>query len=290
MSLLERRAYSASHSDMQRCPVALWRRSPISVLVVSDRAEDMEPALSQLREQLFDVAIVHRGWDAYYRVLSAMPCVLLVDAEMTTMDSLTLCRLVRRMRLLPRMGLIMASRNNDEKLRLEALALGVLDVLPMPLDPQELMPRISTHRRATVRNCDATPECRMRDEVPRPPSAMLRTLMDQIDRSGGMPGPTRDLAKNVGASERRLAEVFKAEMGEPLAVYLRRLRMRAACRLLSRTMIPIKEISARAGFGSPCNFTVAFRQSVGMSPSRFRAENSRASCGSAVDSRRTRAP
>ncbi len=275
-------AISAARIDVgpdagsRRCPVPLWNKGPISVLVASDRPQDLEPALSELRSQLFDVTIVQGGWDAYNRALTAMPCVLVIDAEMDAMDSMTLCRLVLHAGLSPRMGVIMVCRNNEARLRIAALQSGGLEMLPLPLDAQELMLRIAAHRRVTLRNCQATPVCRIRGKEATPASSVLQALLDMIDRNGGIPGRIKPLAKRIGISERRLGETFKAEMGEPLAVYLRRMRIVAACRLLSGTMIPIKEISAQVGFRSPCNFTVAFQQGMGMSPSRYREESARA--------------
>lgn len=279
MSPFDRRAYTVSATEQRRCSVPFWRRGPISVLAVSDWPEDLEPALSELRAQLFEVVSVQRGWDAYYHALGAMPCVLLVDAEMENMDSLTLCRLVRHAGLSPRMGVIMLSRINDARMRLAALELGVLDILTIPLDARELMLRIAFHRRTTLRSCEATEKCRLRDTGLSRPSSIVQALMDLIERDGGVPGRIKYLAKRIGTSERRLAEVFKADMGEPLAAYLRRMRIEAACRQLANTTLPIKYISVQVGFRSACNFTVAFQQSMGMLPSRYREESARAGNG-----------
>lgn len=263
-------------NEAARCPVPLWHRGRISVLVVSERPEDLEPALSQLRAQLFDVVITSRGWDAYYRARAAMPGVMLVDAELGSMDSMTLCRLIQRAGMVPRMGVIVMSRSNTVQTRIACLELGVFDVLSLPLDPKELMLRIAAHRRATLLKCEATAECGIRGPRHTTLSPVVQAVIDLVDRKGGLACGVKQLAKNIGMRERRLTETFKAEMGEPLSTYLRRKKISAACRLLSGTTLSIKEIAVQVGFRSPCNFTVAFQHGMGMSPSRYRDQTSMA--------------
>lgn len=82
------------------------------------------------------------------------------------------------------------------------------------------------------------------------------------------------LADVAGMSRASFAEHFRTVMGTPPGEYLTRWRMSHAAALL-RQGLPVKQVSARAGYDSPAAFTRAFTASMGASPrawSRLAAE------------------
>lgn len=255
------------------CPIAFFRTGAISVLLVTDRFEDFELPLSVLQSQLFKVKVIPDGWDAYYHAHAVLPHVMLIDLEMNCLDGITLCRLARRAGLMHRMGVILATRNDQDWLRIKALEMGVIDVLPLPLNAEELMVRIGAHRRKVLRNCEATHDCGVRASLPRTVSTTVQRVISLIEGGDENGRTIKRLARAVGTNERRLAIVFMAEFGEPLTAYMRRMMFNKACRLLVETAMPIKDIAVHLGFHSPCNFTVAFSQRMGMAPSRYRILN-----------------
>lgn len=87
--------------------------------------------------------------------------------------------------------------------------------------------------------------------------------------------PTRlpsleDISKATGASKKRISDVFRRRTGMTVARYLRDERMRRAQRLLVQTSIDIHVIARDLGFSSSANFSNAFREYVGMTPTEFR--------------------
>lgn len=256
------------------CSVPTLRFSPHSVLLVTDCPEDFQSLQDSLREQLFHVTTISDGWNAYYHAQTLSSSLLLIDMEMGSFDSLTLCRLVRRADLMPRVGVILASRKNSPCLRIAALELGVLDVLSLPLDPDELMWRAVMYRRTVLQRCEATVECRLRGAAESViGSPVVKTVINLVKARGHALGSVSDLAKAVGVNRRRLVMLFKDETGESLASYLRRHRIVTACRLLTTTTMPINEVAKYIGFKSSCNFTVAFQKTVGVTPSHYRQKN-----------------
>lgn len=260
-------------NTISHCPVPTWRFSSHSVVLVTDRVCDFEYLQDSLREQLFHVIVVSDGWEAYHHAQILSSSILLIDMEMASFDCLTLCRLMRSSGLLSRVGVILATRENSPGLRIAALDLGVLDVLPLPLDSGELMWRVVMHRRTVLRCCDATPECRLRGGAEVTGSPVVKAVINLTEREGHALSSVSVLAKAVGVNRRRLVMVFKDETGESLTDYLRRKRIDTACHLLTITTMPIKAVAKYIGFKSPCNFTVAFQKSVGVSPSHYRKNN-----------------
>jgi two-component system response regulator YesN len=63
---------------------------------------------------------------------------------------------------------------------------------------------------------------------------------------------------------------LKRQTGGTFVALLRRVRVRAACRLLSTTTLCMKEIAAHVGFSSPNRFARDFKKLCGVTPSEYR--------------------
>lgn len=79
-------------------------------------------------------------------------------------------------------------------------------------------------------------------------------------------------AEDVGASARTLARLFQRGLGMSFNVWRQRVRFHNAIEALMRGE-PIAEIAAANGYRSTSAFTAAFRKSVGVPPSAFRASD-----------------
>ena len=84
-----------------------------------------------------------------------------------------------------------------------------------------------------------------------------------------------DVAAAVGVEPERLARTFRRTLGEPLAGYLRRIRVDAAAALLETTDLPISRIAADAGFADQSHLTRWFGRYLGTTPSAYRMARSR---------------
>jgi transcriptional regulator GlxA family with amidase domain len=79
------------------------------------------------------------------------------------------------------------------------------------------------------------------------------------------------LARRAGMSVRHFARVFAAEVGVSPAVYVERVRLETARRLLESTGLSIDRVAEGAGFGTPESLRRAFARRVGVSPREYRA-------------------
>lgn len=83
------------------------------------------------------------------------------------------------------------------------------------------------------------------------------------------------LARRLHVSARTLARQLGAE-GASYRELLEHTRQRDACQLLEGSPMGIGEIAAHLGYQNPANFTRAFRQWTGQSPSQYRIDCARA--------------
>lgn len=77
-------------------------------------------------------------------------------------------------------------------------------------------------------------------------------------------------AKDAGMSLTAFKQCFKGVYGSSPAAYVRTVRMELAAKLLRETDRKVAEIGALVGYGSPSKFSVAFKDSSGVTPSEYR--------------------
>ena len=83
-----------------------------------------------------------------------------------------------------------------------------------------------------------------------------------------------EVAAAVGVEAERLARGFRHAFGEPMATYIRRLRVNAAADLLASTDLPIARIATDVGFADQSHLTRWFDRYLRTTPARYRASRS----------------
>ena len=78
------------------------------------------------------------------------------------------------------------------------------------------------------------------------------------------------LATRFGMSWRTFYRHFLGAFGDPPKVYLQKLRLSAARRLLEVDRAPIDQIAKKVGYEDPAFFRALFKRQIGMTPSRYR--------------------
>lgn len=94
--------------------------------------------------------------------------------------------------------------------------------------------------------------------------------MTIIDMAGFQEVTARGIAEQVGLSEYYFNRLFRKEVGETVAEYIRRHRLDLAAMRLRWTKDDISSIAHDAGYGSQEAFTRAFSARLGKSPRRYR--------------------
>ena len=95
---------------------------------------------------------------------------------------------------------------------------------------------------------------------------VMRYIRTHIDE----PLNRETLASVAGFSIPHFHRVFRAQVGESAASYVRRLRLHRAGQKLRMGAVDITEVALAAGYDSHAAFSKAFKQQFGFSPSEFR--------------------
>lgn len=94
----------------------------------------------------------------------------------------------------------------------------------------------------------------------------IRYIADNMNR----PLSLKEIASHVNVSTRQLTRLFGTFTGTSPAQYIRVLRLDRASALLTRTELPIKELSHQVGFTDVQYFTRCFTGHFGVPPAAFR--------------------
>ena len=84
-----------------------------------------------------------------------------------------------------------------------------------------------------------------------------------------------EIAKKIGISVFYMSHIFKKQTGMTIVEYRTAARIEKAKTLLCKTVISVTEIALRCGFSSQGYFSERFTKTVGMSPTKYRADNTK---------------
>jgi AraC family transcriptional regulator len=103
--------------------------------------------------------------------------------------------------------------------------------------------------------------------------AWLREVRDLVHDRYAESLSLADVAAVIGVEPERIARTFRRAFGEPLAGYVRRIRVDAAAAMLATTDVPISQVAADVGFSDQSHLTRCFGRYVGTTPGRYRREH-----------------
>ncbi len=98
----------------------------------------------------------------------------------------------------------------------------------------------------------------------------VEAVRDLIETRYREPLSRYDLAAVVNMSQDHLGRMFKLLTGEKISVYINRLRVEEACRMLIETDLKIIDIAFDIGFENLRTFNLCFARTTGASPSVYR--------------------
>ena len=119
------------------------------ILIIEDEKPIAELLKYALEKERFDAAMAHTGEEAFEKIESSRPDLILLDLMLPDMDGLTICREVTANN--KEIPIIIVSAKNDQIDKLIGLEYGADDYITKPFDIREVILRIkSVLRRLTT--------------------------------------------------------------------------------------------------------------------------------------------
>jgi DNA-binding response OmpR family regulator len=243
--------------------------SPPHILLIDDRPDAVGAPIAAMRARGWRVSVATDGAQGCRRAELLAPDVILLDVRMPHMDGFAVCRRLREHPRTQHTPVLFLTTADTPEERLEGLSNGAVDYVMKTCAPAELLARIQIHlelARRAAQPASGTVPALPADEV------TLRAAQRLIGEELAALPPLARLAERVGTSERRLSEIFRRRLGTTVFAWVREARLREARRLLADTSMDVQEIARAVGFRGAGNFTTAFRERHGLTPSRYREE------------------
>jgi len=245
------------------------------ILLIDDSPDELRLLAETLRDAAFRLSVAFDGVQGYDRAVASSPDLILLDVQMAKMDGFATSRLLKANPATAGIPVIFLSARADVDARLTGLREGGVDYITKPFSPDEVLERVRIHLKlasgARLRMAGTAPQvddagAAGGDEV------LVRAARRYLATRLAEPPSLDALARALGSNERRLSAAFHRYVGLTVFAYVREERMRRARHLLAHTASSIAAIAEEVGFSSAANFSTAFREHTGESPSAYRGK------------------
>lgn len=240
------------------------------VLIIDDHPEGIRAVTELLRAESIRVNLATDPNQGYQRAQALRPDLILLDVRMPGQDGFAVCRMLKANPRTQDIPVIFLSSANAHEERLEGLVNGGVDYIAKPCPPMEVLARIRIHLKLSPRAAKARTSMEP-DALLSPDQVTLRAAMRFIHAHLADLPPLAEIASKSGTHSKRLSAIFREQLGVTVFHWVREERLRRGRELLASSRMNMQDIAEQIGFRSACNFTTAFRQRMGVTPSAFRS-------------------
>ena len=241
----------------------------LRALLIEPSQEDARAIVAVAQRDQWKVVVATSGRRGIELALSSPFDLLVLEACLPDMEGFAISRLLRESEATASMPILFHSRAGNIEDRLRGLREGAVDYVVKPSCPEELVERMHIHFRLAHRHAEAIapdPSDVVYDQV------VLRAAINFISGHLRVISSVGKVARHVGVHEKKLSHIFQHYMGTTVFRWVSDERMRRSRQLLCATAMSVQDIAAEMGFSSACNFTTAFRQKTGKTPSQYRKD------------------
>jgi diguanylate cyclase (GGDEF)-like protein len=172
---------------------AVAEGEPATVLVVEDEASSRELLVELLQDEGYRVLAAAGAWEALGAVARQPPDIVISDVCMSGGDGLSLLQALRE-GAHGRTPVIMVSAMNDIDRRVNALDLGADDFVSKPIVLEELLARVRSHLRRSLRESELASASYIDELTGLPNRRALVEFFEREQRCAEQEGQTLSLA------------------------------------------------------------------------------------------------
>jgi DNA-binding response OmpR family regulator/two-component sensor histidine kinase len=241
------------------------------ILLVDDEPE----ILILLRDFLqsdYNILFAANGREAYDKVLSDQPDLIVSDVMMPVMDGIELCGMLRDNFDTSHLPIILLTAKAEIEDRIAGLKAGADSYIPKPFHPEHLKVRIEKllKLRYTIRRHFGTQDNNpaLVTKIPDPFFQKLLSYIDENIDDETLSSET--LCDKLAISKSSLYNKTKTVLGTTPNSLINQRRLSKAATLLKSTTLTVSEIIDQTGIASRTHFYDLFNKTFGCSPSDFR--------------------
>ncbi|MEM6348570.1 MAG: ATP-binding protein [Bacteroidota bacterium] len=243
------------------------------VLIVEDNPAIVK-YLRSILESDYRLAVARDGAEGEKLALEMIPDLIVSDVSMPNKDGLMMTESLKQDERTSHIPIILLTARAEEKDRLAGLTNGADAYLTKPFRREELEIRIQKliELRESMRKRFAGQEAAAESQAP--PSReqiFIEQLQNIILANLLNPELSADfLAEKLNLSYTQLYRKLKALTNQSASVFIRKVRLEEAAKLLKAGEESVSEVAYQTGFSDPAYFSRAFSQQFEMPPSVYR--------------------
>ncbi|MBA4409327.1 MAG: two-component regulator propeller domain-containing protein [Bacteroidota bacterium] len=241
------------------------------ILLVDDDPEILL-LLKDFLESDYNIIFAENGLEAYNKVLSDHPDLIVSDVMMPEMDGIDLCGKLRENFDTSHLPMILLTAKAEIEDRIAGLKAGADSYIPKPFHPEHLKVRIEKllQLRTSIKSHFGKQDenTTLVKEIQDP---FFQKLLSYIDENIDNETLSSDaLCDKLAVSKSSLYNKTKSVLGTTPHSLINQRRLSKATTLLKSTSMTVSEIIDQTGFASRTHFYDLFNKAYGCSPSEYR--------------------
>jgi signal transduction histidine kinase/ligand-binding sensor domain-containing protein/CheY-like chemotaxis protein/AraC-like DNA-binding protein len=254
------------------------RKTAKRLVIVDDDAEICDYLTDEMSGD-FTVLAYANGEDAYKAILKEIPDLVVSDVMMPVMDGMTLCKKMKANPLVNHIPVILLTAKTAESTNVEGLEMGADAYITKPFNVEILLKTIKglIKNRQILKNNDNEQhyqeEFISKVNIKASEEKLLEKVHLLIDKNLANPELSVEMISNeIGISRVHLHRKLKELTNLTTRDLIRNIRLKQAASLMTVKGLTVSEVAFAVGFANVNNFSVAFKELYGVSPTMF-AEN-----------------
>jgi signal transduction histidine kinase/ligand-binding sensor domain-containing protein/DNA-binding response OmpR family regulator len=244
-----------------------------TVLVVDDN-DDFRYYIVKCLKDTYNVIDCENGQLALDKANLFVPDIIVSDIMMPVMDGIELCKCLKADKRTAHIPVVLLTASISDKNKIEGYDVGASGYITKPFSISVLQSRISNLLNGIITapvdiqekddetKADATPS--VDDKILHQVETLTNEHMNDADFS------IEWLSREVGMSTVYLNKKISVLTGKTSSEFVRQLKMKKACCLLTHTQMSISEIAYDLGYSFPKYFSKHFKEEYGVLPTQYR--------------------
>jgi len=259
-----------SDADVPIGNAELTAGKPLVLLVDDDR--EILMLLRDFLQADYNIIFSENGLEAYSKVLSDKPDLIVSDVMMPEMDGIEFCGKLRENFDTSHLPIILLTAKAEIEDRIAGLKAGADSYIPKPFHPEHLKVRIDKllRSRSSMKSHFGQPDDNpaLVKNIPDPFFQKMISFIDEnIDDETFS---SEKLCDKMAISKSALYNKTKSLLGTTPHSLINQRRLSKAAILLKSSTITVSEIIDQTGFASRTHFYELFNKAYGCSPSDYR--------------------
>ncbi len=245
---------------------------PIALIVEDNK--DVRTYIQLCIEKNYQTVLAKNGLEGIKLAFKHTPDIIISDVMMPIVDGYKLCKTLKEDIKTSHIPIILLTAKNSQESKIEGLIQGADAYLTKPFNKEELLIRINkliavrTLLQSKYKDLD---KINLKEDTIDPNALFIQKtvalIQENIENSDYH---AKDLAEQMNISESQLYRKLKAITTYSTAIFIRKIKLQTAKKLLETTDKSVSEICYETGFNNPSWFSKAFKQEFGFAPSNQR--------------------